>query len=586
MRNNHITNLAPVWSGLFCLLTWTTSAQTTWTSPSSWNAMVNDTQLNPSGEDTLLIEGFDEREISLTSNITATGKHDWFYPKEENIRGASDTKAIRLYPGASVEIEFDPAPFDQITSNWMMLLNYAAQNVNKADKFYCTYRTMIYPSELPTTAVKYPDTDNLSLSFSDMKIGGKKMMPYFRVEMLRVYYMLFTVNKTGKSSTNGYYCFDSLMVTIDIPRYTQLKQSGDWNDPASWSHLFPQKRRVALVEGEVSVSTIASCRQLIMHQPDIQITGYGELTADSCTVVYPFASKGKWSFVSFPFDVYRNGIDSRFTLGDASTITTNPNNNILYVMEYDSRKRAEQNGSAPCWRNLSIAEMQGDGPILQKGKGYLLAIDETADTQEVCFSSTMNGPLKYTPEAKIIVDATASQGNDAAHSGWILCGNPYPSQLSLQDIANNADLDGNIYLYDGETYQAYPIGSSYKLAPFSAFFVKAKKSTEMILNQQEHSDETLLRSSEIAFDGVHNQPNVTANEFGMKKWHYRKFDNKIELIDLPSKGQLEVYSITGKRMQSHDLRIGSQMVSLPDGRGIYLLRIEVGDKVEVIKYKR
>lgn len=108
----------------------------------------------------------------------------------------------------------------------------------------------------------------------------------------------------------------------------------------------------------------------------------------------------------------------------------------------------------------------------------------------------------------------------------------------------------------------------------------------MILNQQEHSDETLLRSSEIAFDGVHNQPNVTANELGMKKWRYRKFDNKIELIDLPSMGQLEVYSITGKRMQRHDLRIGSQTVSLPDGRGIYLLRIEVGDKVEVIKYKR
>lgn len=142
--------------------------------PSSWETMVKDSLLNPISEDTLLIEGFDEREISLTSNITATGKHDWFYPKEENIRGASDTKAIRLYPGASVEIEFDPAIFDQITTKWMMLLNYAAQNVNKADKLDCTYRTMIYPNQLPTTDVKYPKEDNLSLSFSDMKIGERK----------------------------------------------------------------------------------------------------------------------------------------------------------------------------------------------------------------------------------------------------------------------------------------------------------------------------------------------------------------------------------------------------------------------------
>ena len=113
------------------------------------------------------------------------------------------------------------------------------------------------------------------------------------------------------------------------------------------------------------------------------------------TTLHTFAEKGKWYFVSFPHDGSLAGIDARFQLGDASTVTTEPVNNILYIQTYDGRRRAENNRSDGNWTVLSADAFSPEDILLEKGKGYLMAIDETADIQTLSFSSPADNSLTF-----------------------------------------------------------------------------------------------------------------------------------------------------------------------------------------------
>ena len=196
--------------------------------------------------------------------------------------------------------------FDPFSNKWDLRMTYAVHDVNKADVFKYSLESAEVEGLHESTILK-PSANHTSYDFSQKK--GTSRYSYELFSKVRPTKLSFTVAKTSTSSTTGYYCIDSLMVKMEVPPYTKWKGEGDWNDYKNWSHFFPQGKRNALVQGSVSVHNWADCNQLIAYQPNIQVTDKGRLTVNRFTAVYPFAAKGKWFFVSFPFDVYKSDID-------------------------------------------------------------------------------------------------------------------------------------------------------------------------------------------------------------------------------------------------------------------------------------
>lgn len=80
------------------------SAQSEWLSPLQWKSLVQDPQKNLIIRDTVLYQSFDS-DNPFSINYTVSGQYDFFYPREEGIQGASDSRAIRLYPGSTLTID-------------------------------------------------------------------------------------------------------------------------------------------------------------------------------------------------------------------------------------------------------------------------------------------------------------------------------------------------------------------------------------------------------------------------------------------------------------------------------------------------
>ena len=89
-------------------------AQSEWRNPEDWKTLVSNKNENPVGavKDTIFLQGFDDEEYNIL-DYTVTGKHDFFYPKDEGIRGASDSRAIRLYPGSVLSFNFESLPYEK-----------------------------------------------------------------------------------------------------------------------------------------------------------------------------------------------------------------------------------------------------------------------------------------------------------------------------------------------------------------------------------------------------------------------------------------------------------------------------------------
>ena len=107
-------------------------AQSKWTNPEDWETLVSNKRENPTEavKDTIFLQGFDEEEYNIL-DYTVTGKHDFFYPKEEGIRGASDSRAIRLYPGSTLSFNFESLPYDKTASKRSEInIPFAVQHVN------------------------------------------------------------------------------------------------------------------------------------------------------------------------------------------------------------------------------------------------------------------------------------------------------------------------------------------------------------------------------------------------------------------------------------------------------------------------
>ena len=553
-------------------------AQSEWLSPLQWKSLVQDPQKNLIIRDTVLYQSFDS-DNPLSINYTVSGQYDFFYPREEGIQGASDSRAIRLYPGSTLTIDTLIYPALKMAE---IHIPFAFQHVNKEEDIYFT--TFFYSGDTEFDAHPYTViSKDCSRYFREVYAGRQC---FYRGRRSAPYRLQIKVTKPT-SASDGYYCIDSLFLVGNIEQYSLLQQSGTWHDHSLWSHDYTSLRRVALIDADVRINQAAECLHLINNQKEIRIQPEGVLHTRQMTTLHTFAEKGKWYFVSFPHDVSLAGIDARFQLGDASTVTTEPVNNILYIQTYDGRGRAENNRSDGNWTVLSADAFSPEDILLEKGKGYLMAIDETADIQTLSFSSPADNSLTFRETLSVPLEANTLQGGDEANNGWILCGNPYPSAVSLQEILPNSDLDGYVYLYNGQDYEAYPINSDYAIPAGSAFFVKAVQDTELLFQRKEDTASSLiLQHTALPYQG--KEPGSLSITQAIKpscKIQYIIRSGKIHIQNSQA-GELIVYTVLGKEVKRMRLLEGEGEYALPQSAGMYFLRIISGTQTETVKIKR
>lgn len=560
------------------LVLYQTHAQSEWLSPLQWESLIQDRQKNLIIKDTVLYQSFDS-DSPLSINYTVSGRYDFFYPQEEGIRGASDSRAIRLYAGSTLTVDTLIYPALKMAE---IHIPFALQHVNKEEDIYFT--TYFYSGKTEYDAHSYMVMGNDCSRYFRQIYAGKRC--FYRGRRADPYRLQIKVPKPT-SASDGYYCIDSLFLVGNIEQYSLLQQSGTWHDHSLWSHDYTSLRRVALIDADVRINQSAECLHLINNQKEIRIQPEGVLHTRQMTTLHTFAEKGKWYFVSFPHDVSLAGIDARFQLGDASTVTTEPVNNILYIQTYDGRGRAENNRSDGNWTVLSADAFSPEDILLEKGKGYLMAIDETADIQTLSFSSPANNSLTFRETLSVPLEANTLQGGDEANNGWILCGNPYPSAVSLQEILPNPDLDGHVYLYNGQDYEAYPIDSDYAIPAGSAFFVKAVQNTELLFQRKEDTaSSVILQHTALPYQGKEpGSPSITQAIKPSCKIQYTIRAGKIHIQNSQA-GELIVYTVLGKEVKRMRLLEGEGEYALPQSAGMYFLRIISGTQTETVKIKR
>jgi len=304
----------------------------------------------------------------------------------------------------------------------------------------------------------------------------------------------------------------------------------------------------------ISDEALWTCKELNIFDSEIQIMPKGELRIENQIHIHKtFDEKGKWYFLSFPFDVYKEGLDRNFELQDEQP---NAGGNFLYALTYNSLKRSERNIATGNWEVISIAEE--NKPVFEKGKGYLVAIDEKATQNVLTFSSATAPKEKEEFKAHIlsmdIPERTSTQ--DIEHYGWYLCGNPFLSPLSLRQLKNYPELEPYIYFYNGTSYIVSSIADDPVIPPLSSFFIKTTQGINIQLQNilpESIPKETYTQSlSTQSLSEPHplNPPSMEAEEdFPVCSLNGRQFS----IIGMVHTGTLSIYDLTGRKLHMYPL---------------------------------
>ncbi|WP_455632126.1 T9SS C-terminal target domain-containing protein, partial [Parabacteroides sp.] len=413
-------------------------------------------------------------------------------------------------------------------------------------------------------------------------------------------------DNSASNTQNGYYYIDSVYAHGTIRAYSLFTGSSDWNDTTRWSHIPAYRHRYALINGEISVNSQIHCENILIGKGYIDISSTGSLFANnltaysndnspeyssilrssgdinitgSITIEKTFAQKGKWYFISFPFDVYASGIDPNFQLGDD---TGNTNGNYFYLRTYNGAKRATQQSLSNNWEVIPKSIIKTNGPIFQKNKGYLIALDASADRQTLRFSSRPGDiPTDFGKNGQASVQVTINpQGKNQNHNGWYLCGNPLPAPLPLNQIESNSNLDGYIYIYDGSEYKPYPVSTDFAIPPFSAFFIKAKKNTSLSVQSTSASANYQILSTNQPLGSLKTEPlpmngsTVSNDSPSFTEVRYYLNSNILCIENLTTPGKVEAFSPAGTLVFSQPLEKGSSTIQLPLPQGLYILIIQ------------
>ena len=440
--------------------------------------------------------------------------------------------------------------------------------------------------------------------------SDQEIVPFIKQSSSNAYGIdLFTDALSGISSC---FVFDSIWMAGDIAAYSLFTGKADWQDTLSWSHLPAARNQHALIDGAVSISSPVQCGDIrfspdaalsmglpgVLQAQSVTLLDAGVplrqadrlKIADCFTVHKTFEEKGKWYFISFPFDVYTSDVDASFRQGDEKTAGSG---NYFYIQKYNGEKRAAANSAAGNWETLPV---QPAGSLLfERYKGYLIALDAAADTQTLTFSA-VHGTFSqgFEAEVQFAVSGIAVGNENPDHAGWQLIGNPFPHPLPVSQIEGNNKLDGFIYVYTGAGYEAFPIeaASPYAIPAFSAFFVKGTRTgTFKLSNQKSFTFSQLLPlraiQSGLMFEpeaelsdthpetadpesGTATQAEVVATPAVTARLH----QGCLIIRDLPDQSAVSLYSLTGVCLFRQHHLSGSVQFPMHYTAGIYLLQVQ------------
>lgn len=557
------------------------------TDASQWNSFIN-SSANPFVSDTFRLQTFGDSTDDNWAYML-TGKTDIRDISSINIDDLGGSHALNLGFDSRISLEpFSPSLYQNI----YMQVFAGGANLMKNENLQVT---IYLADEVKKATLCSVTSNNASCPYSPTRI---KNNPY----ALDIYTSL-PATKTSKGSYNLQY----VLAYGEIPQYSLFTGLGNWNDTTCWSHLPAERHRNALLNGEISVTTPIRCNEAFLHNGILHIGSGGSLTLNNLTfctsdddsgisnysltvqgdlrindrmlIQKTFPETGKWYFISFPFDVYATGIDTRFQQQDA---TPNRGGNYLYVQFYNGEKRAADNRNTGNWEVMPIRSSSSPEPLFEKGKGYLVALDELATARTLSFSSRPGEiPEGFGHHATLSLSSSLPPtGADKSNCGWYLCGNPLPGPLALSDIEPNKSLDGNIYLYEETGYKAYPIGSDLALPPLSAFFVKATSDTEIKIKSESAVEKDQIIPCLSPLRSTLTEPQEeTATHLILptfKKIICYSKEGMLYLDGIPADGTVQVINLQGKIVWKQGVYPGSCMIRLSLPVGIYIVQVETG----------
>lgn len=548
--------------------------------PADWEQFVG-SPANPLLRDTFRLQTFASGEADNWS-YTAEGFTSIFNADEAGISNQGGRYSLKMEPGSLIRF---PAYTTAGHTDIQIHFRYAAKGLMKGENLLLsTTRPENSLADYPVCAVS---SDHYNLSYpvayakNHVQIGGDPTDLVLRVA---------TVGRTS----GGFYCLDSVYAHGLAPRYSLFTGTGSWPDAGRWSHGIPGHGRDALIQGKLKIEQTADCRELVLGGGAIEIESGARLHlrhlsmyAGGTSFLYSrgeidlsglftlrktFAGLGQWYFISFPFDVYPDGVDPSFTWKDD---TPNGGGNYFYIRRYNSRKRAESLLSTGNWEVMSPDNLKPGSPLFEKNTGYLIALDSHSDRTTLSFSSRWGEiPPDFGQKGQIalhVYPATGESKEEAEkHTGWCLCGNPFPAPLRLSHLSADPAFEPFVYVYNGREYQAYALGSDYMLPPFSAFFLKANENTVLTWTQEAAP---IQAPQAIAFPpALENRvmepeqrkevPASTAKIAGLTP-QIDLSDDLLRLRGMPSAGEVHLYTADGSLLYTASFAAGSSLFRLP-----------------------
>lgn len=560
--------------------------------PSRWFSFINSDD-NPVVTDTFRLQTF-SGDFSDNWTYEMSKGATLFDARAEEIADASAGLAVKLPRGSSLKMVKLPA---WAHDNVKITVVYAAKNVKQNTSLMVSVDRKTEP--LNNKSWVNANKDNYTAFFQQKKEGAIFSSPYILV-VKNPKNITLDVSGLPSDTYPGYFAVDSAYVTRTIADFSLFTGEGDWGAHDCWTNFPVNQRRSALINGHARVNIPIRCNrlwigygsvgiaegeivkpwQLAFCSEEASLYSAGQIEVGGEVVVHKtFPEKGKWYFISFPFDVYPEGIDPGFTLEDDSF---QGSGNSFYVQVYNGEKRFLSEGSSPAWEVVPSEKANENVPLFEKNKGYLIALDEKAGRQTLSFTGRGKDiPVDFGQEGSVPVAVSPWQaGKGEAHYGWYLCGNPVPAFLPLSRIDPNRDLDGYVYVYEGGKFKAYPLDSDYVLPPFSAFFVKAERNTYLTVRENGFKPEGRLIAvsgfSPEAKQEPHASPTGTTS-ISLPPERVAKsciVGNTLVIEDLPVPGTIYLLDVAGRVIRRQKISAGSSVIPLSVVSGMYLLFVD------------
>lgn len=544
-------------------------------SPDQWASFV-ETNKTTLVSDTFRMQRFESR-LSDNWSYTLSGNHAIIDASDSGVEMNDGGKLMKMELGSNLFFATAHSPWHQSVKGGLV---YTGNNLMIGENLHVT----LYEKEkTEVVAVASVMENDFNINLKPVSVNRS------------IYAIDFHVAEPAANTKNGYYCIDRVFLFGNIPLYSLFQGKSFWNDTTAWSDLPAERHRHALVKGEVSVTTDTHCdlvdlngkikltpnstlsvQELNIHEAASTIQSEGDLLLNGqISLSRTFPEKGVWYFVSFPFDVYADGIDAAFTLKD-----DRPNNggNFIYALTYNGESRNEGQTVQSNWEVLPEAARWRNTPVFEKNKGYLLAVDKQASQTTIRFTSRGGViPASFGRSGEIEIDIPYEMDEEDQHGGWYLCGNPLPAPLHVSEL-QHSDLDGYVYVFNGEGYTPIPLSGNYTLPPYSAFFLKAKRSVALTVGAAKEKPESIALSGMLVLRGAKAEPFVntpTNNTSVLNKVYYQMQQTVFSITNAPEKGTVTIFDATGRRVLFTRFASGeSRQIALPEQRGCYILLLQ------------